>query len=351
MPLSDSLRRILSHAPITANFVDSEDEIRQRDHLESVRKLKQDELARAQTPARFLLPGGESPEHTEKILLSEFSKDVPGETIEQRFERTRNSIGDRTAAIKEDQDKWGDATIPELKSLAEANYKNTGANAKGEKDKFARSTTLRKEFNSRPEVRDWVAVSTNIDAMESSLQNVLSGNVKNLSALDQGLITMYNKLTDPTSVVRESEFARTPENVPIVNRVMGAIHKIKSGGAGMENADREALVIGAKIIANERGKTFQDTKEQYSVIAGHYGIDPNLVTSVYDDFNTPYDTVSKLPATALDKMVGGAVETLDTFLADPKIPTELRTKANQLKGLKIPEADIISALKKDLGGQ
>ena len=64
-------------------------------------------------------------------------------------------------------------------------------------------------------------------------------------------------MTDPTSVVRESEYARTPENVPIINRMFGAIDKLKSGGAGLTNADREALVIGAKIVANERGKRFK----------------------------------------------------------------------------------------------
>lgn len=98
---------------------------------------------------------------------------------------------------------------------------------------------------------------------------------------------MYNKLSDPSSVVRESEYARTPENLPLINRISGAIQKVQAGGAGLTNEDRQALVVGAKIIANERGKTYSTTRSGYTNLAGQMSLDPSLITATMPDFS-PY---------------------------------------------------------------
>ena len=140
-------------------------------------------------------------------------------------------------------------------------------------------TKLRQEFINRPEVKDYVTVSTNVRAMEGLLDKaVSSGNKENLVAVDQGLITMYNKLTDPQSVVRESEYARTPGNLPIVNRIYGAIAKVQQGGAGLTDDDRKSLVLGANIILKERGQTYNNALNEYTDLSSKYGLDPNMVT-------------------------------------------------------------------------
>ncbi|MBI4397039.1 MAG: hypothetical protein HY548_08095 [Elusimicrobia bacterium] len=168
----------------------------------------------------------------------------------------------------------------------------------GEDDPFASgrergtiANDLRKEFIDRPEVKEYVTVSTQVKSMDAMLSNALNGNLKNQLALDQALITMYNKLTDPNSVVRESEYARTPENLPIINRISGAIEKIGKGGAGLTNSDREALVLGAKIIANERGGVFSQRRNEYNVLSKKYEIDPTMVTGTLQDFQ-PYEIPS-----------------------------------------------------------
>ena|SRR3990167_5936393 len=158
------------------------------------------------------------------------------------------------------------------------------------------SNEIRKEFINRPEVKDYQVVNTNVRAMDALLQGALSGNIKNQVALDQGLVTMYNKLTDPNSVVRESEYARTPENLPIVNRVSGAIQKLGEGGAGLTNEDRQALVLGAKIIGNERGKAFQATKNEYNSLSEKYGIDPSIIIGTLGDFQ-------EYPTYGIDKAI------------------------------------------------
>ena len=148
----------------------------------------------------------------------------------------------------------------------------------------ALSDRLRKEFIDRPEVKEFVTVKNSVTSMEALLQGALKGDLNNRVALDQGLITMYNKLTDPNSVVRESEYARTPENLPLVNRIEGAITKIGQGGAGLTNDDRKALVLGAKIIGNERGKTFSTRRQEYVGLAEEYGIDPEIIVGTIPEF-------------------------------------------------------------------
>lgn len=143
---------------------------------------------------------------------------------------------------------------------------------------FVDSTKVREEFINRPEVKEYTTIDTQVRSMDALLNSAKKGNVKNKVALDQALVTMYNKLTDPNSVVRESEYARTPENLPLVNRLKGAIQKVQAGGAGLTDSDREALVWGAKVIANERGNTFNSTLQQYIDLGNQYGIDQRLIT-------------------------------------------------------------------------
>lgn len=143
---------------------------------------------------------------------------------------------------------------------------------------FSNATKLRQEFINRPETKEYININTQVKSMDALLKKAKEGNIENKLSLDQGLITMFNKLTDPNSVVRESEYARTPENMPVVNRFSGALQKLQTGGAGLTDKDREALVWGAKVIADERGKTYNETLEGYIDLANQNSIDTNLVT-------------------------------------------------------------------------
>ncbi len=169
-------------------------------------------------------------------------------------------------------------------SPAEQRFKENYSGMSGREDRltknmiFSNSTKLRQEFLNRPETKEYININTQVRSMDALLKKAKEGNIENKVALDQGLITMYNKLTDPNSVVRESEYARTPENLPLANRFSGALQKLQKGGAGLTNSDREALIWGAKVIANERGKTYNETLQGYTDLAGQNDIDVGLVT-------------------------------------------------------------------------
>lgn len=137
---------------------------------------------------------------------------------------------------------------------------------------------LRQEFINRPEVKDFMTIKQNVKIMDNLSKQIASGNMKNAVGIDQALITLFNKLSDPQSVVRESEYGRTPGNLPVVNAMVGAIEKIQKGGAGLTDKDRRALVEAAQIIANQRGAQFNDTMQQYNDIAVAQELEPSLVT-------------------------------------------------------------------------
>jgi hypothetical protein len=63
---------------------------------------------------------------------------------------------------------------------------------------------------------------------------------------------IYNKLSDETSVVRESEYARTGKNLPIINQLTGYFGaKLGKGGAGLNDVERLALARMGMLYAEQ----------------------------------------------------------------------------------------------------
>lgn len=181
----------------------------------------------------------------------------------------------------------------EMSFIQNPAYESPVQEARAKRLDMGNSTRIRQEFINRPEVKDYVLVKTKAGQMDALLKGALSGNLNNKVALQQGIITLFNKITDPQSVVRESEYARTPSNAPVVNRISGAFQKLQQGGAGITNDDLKALVIGAKILANESGKIYQGTLDEYKALAGDLGLDEKAITrgmEDYQDFDIGFPT-------------------------------------------------------------
>jgi len=133
-------------------------------------------------------------------------------------------------------------------------------------------STLRKEFYDSPEVKTYQEVSRQAGVMAEAMEESKKG--KNLVAVDQALITIMNKMMDPASVVRESEYARTPGDLPLMNRIKGAYEKIKKGGAGLDQEDREAISkMGKKYLAVSE-KKYKSKLHEYKGYLSNYGLDP-----------------------------------------------------------------------------
>lgn len=89
---------------------------------------------------------------------------------------------------------------------------------------------------SRTAIRGVETVQTGFDEAMTALEEG-----KPLNAQSQAVIIGFNKLIDPTSVVRESEYARTPEGASLVNRLEGKIQQLTQGGAGLNATELQGL--------------------------------------------------------------------------------------------------------------
>jgi hypothetical protein len=153
----------------------------------------------------------------------------------------------------------------------------TNANQIDPKEKFQLQLDLKKNFDSitatsRIAENSYNEINT---AYTQALKDIRDG--KSLNASSQAVIVAFNKLIDPTSVVRESEYARTPEGQSLINRISGKITQLQQGGAGLTPADLKGLVT----TANELVKGFQATTLEQARIAQQaadkYGLDVNLI--------------------------------------------------------------------------
>jgi hypothetical protein len=102
------------------------------------------------------------------------------------------------------------------------------------------------------------------------------------ASIDQGLITTYNKILDPGSVVRESEYARTPEGIALINRLEGIVPKLTQGGAGLTDKDRTEIYDIAKRINRGASKQYAGVLGTYYKDAKNSGYDMEYVFSPKD---------------------------------------------------------------------
>ncbi len=66
--------------------------------------------------------------------------------------------------------------------------------------------------------------------------------------LDQTIFVTFQKLLDPPSVVRESEYARTAKGIALISKIEGWMPRLKKGGTGVTDKDRQEIINSAKIL-------------------------------------------------------------------------------------------------------
>lgn len=134
---------------------------------------------------------------------------------------------------------------------------------------------IRKEFLALPEVKSHVEITSQVQRLEKAMAENAKGGSK--VAVDQALITILNKMLDPSSVVRESEYARTPGDLAFLNRMRGKVEKLKTGGAGLTDEDRTAIAAMARTFSDVSQSMYNEQEQYYSGLAQRYGYNPENV--------------------------------------------------------------------------
>lgn len=129
---------------------------------------------------------------------------------------------------------------------------------------------LRKEFNGLKRVENYNELAAQVGKMEAAYgEYQKTGQGANF--VDQALITIFNKINDPGSVVRESEFARTAQGLSVLQAIDSKIVSLAKGGV-LNNGAREELLSVARAIFNVEQSSFNELADRYTAITESNGL-------------------------------------------------------------------------------
>lgn len=110
-----------------------------------------------------------------------------------------------------------------------------------------------------------------------SYNNIINGGDRSLNT--QAIITSFNKILDPTSVVRESEYDRTAEGQSLIARLQGKVQNIVAGGAGVTPQTlKEASDIATTYLERSRQSILAENQRAIDM-ANQFGLNSQFVTS------------------------------------------------------------------------
>jgi len=200
---------------------------------------------------------------------------------------TDNARADRTLALTEGaqafraeearraQENADRAVILQKTERGEAAARAAAAGTTAEDERrFNRANTLRDEV--RQLTAPFRTVQTAFDNIEAAARS-------NTGAGDMSMLYSFVKLLDPTSVVRESEFAMAAASGSFGERVQGAAQRILTGERLPDSLRNSFLAEAQNLYTNNR-RTYDRIVEQYRGIAERFGLP---VEQVLPDFALP----------------------------------------------------------------
>lgn len=100
----------------------------------------------------------------------------------------------------------------------------------------------------------------------------------NMAQGAQAVLVTFQKILDPTSVVRESEYERSAAGQSLVNRVAGAMERLAKGGTGVRLDELEKFYqLAQEAVKAQTGAYLSSTKERIGRTADRYKIPRDIV--------------------------------------------------------------------------
>lgn len=163
--------------------------------------------------------------------------------------------------------------------------------------------SLRNDF--LRETKSAQEVERQLAAMEDSLRAVKSGAAAPGS---QGVLVTFQKILDPISVVRESEYARSAAGLSLWSRLQGQWMVIQEGGAKVPVHELEKFVALAREWAKNQRAFTKETQRQIDGIADEYGLRKEFITR---DIGPPQESSEAAPQRPIPGIPGGVAEYRD----------------------------------------
>lgn len=139
-------------------------------------------------------------------------------------------------------------------------------------------------------------------AIQDAFGGILASAEEGSGPSDIALVTMYMKVIDPGSVVRDGEFITARESGSFATAMQNSVAKIQSGQI-LQPEQRKAFVKAAYNLYEKAMDRYTTKRNVYSGIAEQYGLDPERVQSpggiqqsYIDDYNSWYNAPGGDPA-------------------------------------------------------
>lgn len=152
--------------------------------------------------------------------------------------------------------------------------------------------------------RETLRYYTMIDSTVSALE---SGEIKDMNAATQAVINSFNRVVEPGSVTRETEYARSPEGQALLESLKGKVEALSKGGPGLTVKSLRQFADLTKRFTDQALKSVEGDTKRLKKLAGEYGLDEELITGGL--------TLSMPDSGAASPTLGGTVE---EWVRDPK---------------------------------
>ena len=144
---------------------------------------------------------------------------------------------------------------------------------------FAAAEPLRKEFFNLPAVKTFTESQRNLNVITDIANRANSGEAGiGTGVNDITLVYNFFKTLDPTSVVRESEFATVGQKMGLPSQITAAFQSVSGGGFLPPEIRDELVKIANQFVAAQ----YQDVARASDIYSGYatkMGIDPSLVVA------------------------------------------------------------------------
>jgi hypothetical protein len=195
----------------------------------------------------------------ERLSRAKARKDLAGPT---KIQTEAAKVGIPTPRSGKEVDDIASGDFDLLNKIAEQNRikSEQDALAKQKELEVAEQARVAKTVNdidddirSTKSIQDYSTIERSGANIQSAYERAVNADTTSKNAADQALIVSFNKMLDPGSVVRESEYARTPAGEAFIKQIEGRLKQLRVGGAGLTDSSRkEILKMTQDLVNNAR---------------------------------------------------------------------------------------------------
>ncbi len=180
------------------------------------------------------------------------------------FEKWAGLPPDQKAAMLKDRVAW---------ERANDTPQQTGAGGMSETGRFGATMRL---------AQDWEKASTDARTMRTvsgrmnrALAALKSGDASAVAPASEAIQVIFQKILDPTSVVREGEFTRSKLTQSTLNRMRGALDKLVTGGTGIPLSELAAYAALAHEFTDAANEDVARIRSNATTRAQRFGLNPD----------------------------------------------------------------------------